>query len=42
MVEQQQGGHQRKVKAAKVAVRRPEGNLTWGTQKVLEDKYLYH
>ena len=33
------------MRAAEVAVKGPEGYSTWGTQKVLEDKYLsqyYH
>ena len=33
------------MRAAEVAVKGPEGNSTWVTQKVLEDKYLsqyYH
>ena len=45
--QQQQEGDQEgdTMRAAEVAVKGPEGYLTWGTQKVLEDKYLsqyYH
>ena len=42
--QQQQEGDQEghTMRAAEVAVKGPEGNSIWGTQKVLEDKYLSH
>ena len=42
--QQQQEGDQEgdTMRAAEVAVKGPEGYSTWGTQKVLEDKYLSH